>query len=212
MTDLTEPTADPDKKSDRPLSRAVHNSRLAAAWRWIVATTCDSYLYRWLTKEPDPDVIVIDLRETWTVGPAIRLVDAGISRLSPAITDSRTVAAARMGYRATVAAPAVIAGRGLLVVGLLILLASIVSGSLTITQLGFGAIVAAGGAAATRERRSWAELRETRPIELCMAALEPPEPPADGDTALDDDHADRTTAGDKLGETHSNNVSQSGDE
>mgnify|MGYP000061891205 CR=1 FL=1 len=212
MGDPAEPTVEADAKSDLPLSQAVGNSRMAAAWRWIVATTCNSYVYQWLTKEPDPDVIVIDLRETWTVGPAIRLVDAGISRLSPAVTDSRTVASVRTGYRATVAAPAVVAGRGLLVVGLLILLASIVSGSLTITQLGFGAIVAAGGAAATRERRSWAELCETRPIELCMAALEPPEPPADGDTTLDDDHADRTTAGDKLDETHSNNVSQSGDE
>jgi len=185
MSDPTEP--------DRPLLRAVRNSRLAAAWQWTVAATRDSYLYRWLTKEPDPDVIVIDLRETWTVGPAIRLVDAVISRLSPAVTDSRTVAAAHTGYRATVAAPAVVAGTGLLVVGLFILLAGVVSGSPTTTQLVFGAIVATSGVAATRERRSWAALRETRPIELLTAALEPPEPPTDGDTTLDDDHA---TAGD----------------
>jgi hypothetical protein len=34
-----------------------------------------SILYRWLTAEPEPDVIVIDLRETWTVGPLLDLLD-----------------------------------------------------------------------------------------------------------------------------------------
>jgi len=33
-----------------------------------------SYCYRWLTAEPDPEVIVIDLRETHTVGPVVRLL------------------------------------------------------------------------------------------------------------------------------------------
>ncbi|MFB6222875.1 MAG: hypothetical protein ABEH86_04270, partial [Haloarcula sp.] len=41
----------------------------------------ESYCYRWLTKEPDPEVIVIDLRETHTVGPFIALLD----RIIPAI-------------------------------------------------------------------------------------------------------------------------------
>lgn len=34
-----------------------------------------SYLYRWLTKEPEPEVIVIDLRETYTVGPFISVIE-----------------------------------------------------------------------------------------------------------------------------------------
>lgn len=33
-----------------------------------------SWLYRWLTKEPEPDVIVIDLRETRTIGPVLALL------------------------------------------------------------------------------------------------------------------------------------------
>lgn len=42
-----------------------------------------SYLYRWFTAEPDPDVIVIDLRETYTVGPVIALLDSLFDWLAP---------------------------------------------------------------------------------------------------------------------------------
>lgn len=44
----------------------------------------ESYCYRWLTKEPEPEVIVIDLRETYAVGPFIALLD----RLVPHIEDA----------------------------------------------------------------------------------------------------------------------------
>ena len=44
--------------------------------------TRESYIYRWLTKEPDPEVIVIDLRETYTVGPIIVLLDALSDRVA----------------------------------------------------------------------------------------------------------------------------------
>ncbi|WP_256301953.1 hypothetical protein [Haloarchaeobius salinus] len=52
-------------------------------------TVRNSFLYRWLTKEPEPDVIVIDLRETYTVGPFIKLLDAVIDRLDPYWQGSR---------------------------------------------------------------------------------------------------------------------------
>jgi hypothetical protein len=42
-----------------------------------------SWLYRWLTAEPEPDVIVIDLRETRTLGPFITLLDRFIAWLAP---------------------------------------------------------------------------------------------------------------------------------
>jgi hypothetical protein len=42
-----------------------------------------SYLYRWLTKEPEPEVVVIDLRETWTVGPVIAALDRVLTRVEP---------------------------------------------------------------------------------------------------------------------------------
>ncbi|WP_075937164.1 hypothetical protein [Halosegnis longus] len=35
----------------------------------------DSRLYQWLTTEPDPTVVTIDLRETYTVGPVLKLLE-----------------------------------------------------------------------------------------------------------------------------------------
>jgi len=49
----------------------------------------ESYCYRWLTKEPDPEIIVIDLRETYTVGPLITLLDRLIPHVEHAWQHSR---------------------------------------------------------------------------------------------------------------------------
>ena len=49
--------------------------------QWIADAATHSFLYRWLTKEPE--VIVIDLRETWTVGPFIALLDTFIAWMLP---------------------------------------------------------------------------------------------------------------------------------
>jgi hypothetical protein len=49
-----------------------------------------SFLYRWLTKEPEPDVVVIDLRETYAVGPLIALLDRLAPTLGRTWRDSRT--------------------------------------------------------------------------------------------------------------------------
>ncbi|MDZ7746832.1 MAG: hypothetical protein U5K28_10085 [Halobacteriales archaeon] len=41
----------------------------------VGSVTRDSRLYRWLTAEPDPTVITIDLRETYTIGPILALLE-----------------------------------------------------------------------------------------------------------------------------------------
>lgn len=55
-----------------------------------------SYGYRWLTAEPDPSVIVIDLRETRTVGPFVRLLERVVGPVEGAwdgsVLESVTVA------------------------------------------------------------------------------------------------------------------------
>ena len=57
--------------------------------QWIADATTHSFLYQWLTKEPEPEVIVIDLRETWTVGPFITLLDAFIAWMLPLWRESQ---------------------------------------------------------------------------------------------------------------------------
>lgn len=72
---------------------------LLAARAWILY----SRSYRWLTTEPEPDVIVIDLRDTYTVGPLIAALDRVLEALTPAFGAStlariaRAVAQSRIG-------------------------------------------------------------------------------------------------------------------
>jgi hypothetical protein len=61
------------------LDTATTTSALAGVLRTLARWLRRSFLYRWLTKEPEPDVIVIDLRETYAVGPFVALFD----RLAP---------------------------------------------------------------------------------------------------------------------------------
>jgi hypothetical protein len=57
------------------LGRAVAHARVTAGLQTFRRWGRHSFLYRWLTKEPDPEVVVIDLRETYTVGPLIAVLD-----------------------------------------------------------------------------------------------------------------------------------------
>jgi hypothetical protein len=172
------------------VQRAVQSSRFGRLGRWLADAVRHSYLYRWLTAEPDPDVIVIDLRETWTVGPFIRLLDAVIDRLAPALKDSRVASAVQKTTTITHQQPAVVAGLGLLVAGVILGLASVAAGTLGTTRLALTTTLLGGGALATRERRSWSGLRETRPVALLIAALEPPEPPEENTPHDDPDEDD----------------------
>ena len=178
------------RSTDSTVQRAVRSSRLARLSRWLADAVRHSFLYRWLTAEPDPDVIVIDLRETWTVGPFIRLLDATLDRLAPAVRESRVAGAVQRGTTLTRQQPGVVAGLALLVVSVILGLTSVATGNLDTTRLVLTAILLGGGALATRERRSWSELRETRPVALLIAALEPPEPPEE-DTPRDDPDEDK---------------------
>ena len=63
------------------LATATDASSLANGVRTLARWIRHSYLFRWLTKEPEPDVVVIDLRETYTLGPVIALLD----RLTPVV-------------------------------------------------------------------------------------------------------------------------------
>lgn len=53
--------------------------------RRITAVARRSWLYRWLTAEPEPEVVVIDLRETYTVGPVLAVLDRCLAVLGPPV-------------------------------------------------------------------------------------------------------------------------------
>ncbi len=74
---------------------AVEHARFTALVRTLARWTRHAWLYRWLTAEPEPEVIVIDLRETYTVGPIIAALDWLAARVGPRWRASRVRSALR---------------------------------------------------------------------------------------------------------------------
>jgi len=68
----------------KSLSDALSSSYEQSTLNWLSSRllyiTQQSRLYRWFTTEPDPNVIVIDLRETYTVGPLLSVLDIVVPR------------------------------------------------------------------------------------------------------------------------------------
>jgi hypothetical protein len=65
------------------LGRYWTQSRTASWTRLVQHWIKVSWLFQWLTKEPEPDVILIDLRETITVGPVLHLLDWLVASSAP---------------------------------------------------------------------------------------------------------------------------------
>lgn len=83
---------------EKRLSAVSEGSMLAGPAETLVARlealVGNSYCYRWLTAEPDADVIVIDLRETYTVGPFVRLLERAVGPVERAWSHSGVESAA----------------------------------------------------------------------------------------------------------------------
>jgi len=141
--------------------------------RWVTL----SWGYQWLTAEPEPDVIIIDLRDSVVVGPVIRLLDWFIPRGVQAIRGSTTYRQLSKLATTVRAAPLRAGGAVLLGIALLQLFVGAVTGSLGASDRVVWLAVATLGLYGLRETQSWDELRESRVVEAIRALLEPPTPP-----------------------------------
>ncbi|MFW5956632.1 MAG: hypothetical protein ACOCQY_04440 [Halorhabdus sp.] len=74
----------------RRMEEYGNHALLGSALRVVIDWISASWLYRWLTAEPDPDVIVIDLRETVTVGPILAVLERAIALLARGRGSSRS--------------------------------------------------------------------------------------------------------------------------
>lgn len=146
---------------------------LAGLQRWITG----SWLYRWLTAEPDPDVIVIDLRETWLVGPVLQGLDRVIGGLTTIGGGSGLASLAGRGHRLVVARPVQLASAVLGGVVLVLVTAMVATGTLSVLLLGVVVVLTICVVIGSRLSWPWAEVRETRLVRALIAAFEPPEPP-----------------------------------
>ncbi|WP_415380053.1 hypothetical protein [Halosimplex sp. TS25] len=159
------------------LRTVAASSRLADGVAWSAHAARTSWLYNWLTAEPNPDVVVIDLRETYVVGPVIRILDYMFDVLSRGWGRARSGQLLEGLQQEFVDRPIqVVSGAALAVVA--VSLAVIVAiGSATGQTVGFMLLPAAAALAGTRIRVSWDEVTDSHTYELLVALLEPPEPP-----------------------------------
>ena len=167
-----------------PLGRARHTSRLGGLLASARAYARGSFLYRWLTAEPEPDVIVIDLRETLTVGPWLRGLERAIAWLLPAAVSSRLFWLGRRISAGLRRRPLGLLGWVLLGLAVVLVVATGATGRLSESVAVAALVLAGAGAVCTRVDRSLAELRDTRAYRALAAAFAPPEPP---DSELDPD-------------------------
>ncbi|RKD98083.1 hypothetical protein [Halopiger aswanensis] len=184
---MTDSNADSTQQTietvEQRLRTGVERSRLASTVRTLGRYVRHSWVYRWLTAEPDPEVIVIDLRETYTVGPFIRLLDRIFEQCARATASSRAV---EFSHRVEDQFRA----RPLRVLGTAILGGVVFSGlvSIVLGQIGTGwvighAVLAGLAVLGLRSERTLEDLTETRAWELPVAAFEPPEPPTETEIA-----------------------------
>ena len=182
-SDESDAASSPGSTDEDESPAILAGSRIASALRTAGSRASSwvqhSALYQWLTAEPDPDVIVIDLRETWTIGPFLQVLDWIVGRLVDAADGSRVISIAQRGAVATRAAPLRVFGLLLALLGIVVAGSGLLGGVAT-TRLAAGGGLAVLGLVAMQDDRDWATLRETRPVALMIAALEPPEPPASG--------------------------------
>lgn len=170
----------PENPSGNDDSNGRYNSTIVTATRSVgrrvVSAVRASLIYRWLTAEPDPEVIVIDLRDTRTVGPFLRVLDRVVATLADTAGNSRIVAVGRAGYGSALAVPLRVGGLAVTLLGLVVSLRSVL-GEITTIGVGIGLGLVLAGLVAMRDDRDWDTLRATRPVEIAIAAFEPPEPP-----------------------------------
>lgn len=148
--------------------------------RWIR----NARLYRWLTADPEPNVITVDLRDSRALAPLLFLLDRTLAVLVPAVINARTRRLAATLTRWFVAAPLHRLGVGTVSLSGVGLAAAALTGSLTriVAALLLGGV--AVGLVLRTDRRSWRDLRTTTLGHVLVAVFVPPEPPAQRDDRL----------------------------
>jgi len=163
----------------------------------VATWTRSSALYGWLTAEPDPNVIVIDLRETRTVGPVIRVIDRMFATLAKSKSSSHVATGGHHLASAFRSRPLRFSGAAILVGSLTGLFGGVLTGTLSMAPAIGLLILAVLATIGVRSEMTLKELRETRLIATLAEAFEPPEPPStdrstDGQNEPDDEDGRET--------------------
>lgn len=149
-------------------------SNLATAGRRYVM---GSWLYRWLTAEPDPDVVVIDLRETMTVGPWLAALERGMRWLLPAVATSVLIRSGKRSHRLVTARPIQLLSLFVGAVAAGVVLFSAVTDSVSMPAILLAIVLSLLALVGSQITWTWEQVQETRGYQALASAFEPPEPP-----------------------------------
>lgn len=166
---------------------AVAASALTGFARQVARWTRESFLYRWLTAEPDPDVVAIDLRETYTVGPIIAVLDRIVTALAGTGQAASVGSLARATRDHLRAQPVRVLSAVALVALVTEATLAVALGTLGGTGVAVRLPVIVVAAVGTQVRVSWAQCRESATYRALVAVLEPPEPPQRDDSERESD-------------------------
>ena len=158
-------------------STAFANSIVGQFFRGSTQAVRSSWLYQWLTAEPDPDVIVIDLRETVIVGPLLGVLDWLIVRALTYWDGSVLSLLAGRSANGFCDRPIQAVSTVVLAAIAANVAVAIATGTPTASAIGIRLLVMGLTLLGTRLTHSAEELTETRVYGVIVALLEPPEPP-----------------------------------
>ncbi|MFC7019214.1 MULTISPECIES: hypothetical protein [Haloarcula] len=178
--------ADRTRAVQAALETSYHRSRLGRRIDRFAHFVRESYLFRWLTAEPEPDVVVIDLRETVTVGPFLAVLDRLVPTATRAWSASRIHTITGTIERDFKTQPVRFVSLTLVVALAVNTLLALATATMTPLELSLRIAVLVLAVVGTRVRYSWAELTETRAYALAVALLEPPEMPAEDESESND--------------------------
>jgi len=194
VTDLSDSGTDTDETSESGVYTSALSYRLVSGVHRFVES---SWLYRWLTAEPDAEVVVIDLRETLSAGPVLAQIDRRIRDFTAVMPTSGGL---RRGYRLRDgfrAHPIRIVSFGALVVILVGFLGIVATGGpvgIATFGLMIGLLVAARG---TQNRTPLSEITDTGWYQTLADTFEPPAPPEGPPSDQPTDSPPSTTAVDE---------------
>lgn len=173
--------AEQGRSLQEEVATSYARSRLGQAIDALVHFVRQSYLFQWLTAEPDPDVIVIDLRETYTVGPFLAVLDRLVPFVARSWRESRIRTFTTASEHRLRTQPVRLLSVVLVVALAVNTLLALVTEAVTPIEFGVRVAVLVLALAGTQARHSWDELTETRLYALTVALLEPPDVPAEED-------------------------------
>ena len=190
-TDSSTVVTETHETSESGVYTSALSYRLVSGVRRFVES---SWLYRWLTAEPDAEVVVIDLRETLSAGPVLAQIDQRIRdfiAVMPTSGGLRRGYRLRDGFRAHPIRIVSFGALGVILVGFLGIVAT--GGPVGIATFGLmiGLLVAARG---TQNRTPLSEITDTSWYQTLAETFEPPAPPEGPPSDQPTDSSPSTTA------------------